>query len=117
LDFGLLYKKVKQRHGSSWSFSMTLLQPLVDARILLLLTAVALSMAQRQFPIPPLEVSEPNTWGRVIFKKHWIDPNSLKPVACRQPVGRWAATSSTQARVLCASDAASGAIRRIIFAG
>ena len=39
-------------------------------------------------PIPPLEVSAPNTWGRVIFRTQWIDPNTLQAVPCRRPGGR-----------------------------
>lgn len=81
---------------ASGAICKTVIKPFVSATALLLLftvTALPQSAAQsqeRQYPIPRLEVSEPNTWGRAIFRASWTDPNTLKPVNCRHPVGRCA---------------------------
>ncbi len=86
---------------------LSLQEPRAIPYLLLLLTTLALAIAQRQYPIPPLEVSAPNTWGRVVFRKHWIDPNSMKPVPCKQPVGRCAATTQplcVHAAIMCARN-------------
>jgi hypothetical protein len=63
--------------------------PQVAAAVLLLLSAIPLCLS---VPIPALEVSAPNTWGRAKFRKEWINPNTQKPVPCRQPAGRYNAS-------------------------
>ena len=91
-------KKIKQsqrfRNTSAWCLTspmLTRMPPLLNqplARCLILVLVFLSPSFCRQYPIPNLEVSAPNTWGRVIYRKQWIDPNTLAPMLCKQPAGR-----------------------------